>query len=194
VPGIYQVRLTIDGTTQSQPLTVIMDPRSAATPEVLAQQLELGQQIFAEAMGSRRALAEMGSVQKQLADIQKKLGQEKPETQNAQLKSALSEAQSAIGKIVMNKEHAAEEGPGLQEAYNGLASVLRVVENGDRAVSSQAIAVYKESSLQAKTSIAEWTRLKQTGLAQLNQQLREANIAPVAIAEIEREVELLMSR
>jgi len=31
-------------------------------------------------------------------------------------------------------------------------------------------------------------------LAQLNQQLREAKLAPIAISEIEREVEFLMSR
>jgi hypothetical protein len=31
-------------------------------------------------------------------------------------------------------------------------------------------------------------------LAQLNQQLGKANLAPIAIAEIEREVEFLMSR
>jgi hypothetical protein len=42
VPGIYQVRLTVDGKTQNQPLQVIMDPRSPAAPEVLAQQLQPG--------------------------------------------------------------------------------------------------------------------------------------------------------
>ena len=194
VPGIYQVRLTVDGQIQNHSLTVIMDPRSPVTPEVLAQQLQLGQQIFAETIEPRRALAEMGSVQKQLADIQQKLGQGKSETQNTQLKSALTDAQSAIGKIVMNKEHPVEEGPGLQDAYTGLASALRVVESGDRAVPSQAIPAYKESSQQAKARIAEWTRFKQTRLAQLNQRLREANFAPIAIAEIEREVEFLMSR
>jgi len=192
-PGIYQVRLTVDGKPQNQPLTVIMDPRSSATPEVLEKQLQLGQQVFAETVEPRRALAEMGSVQKQLADIQEKLKQEKPETQDAQLKSVLTDAQSAIARIVMNKEHAAEEGPGLQDAYYGLVSALRVVESGDRAVPSQAIAVYQESSPQAKIRIAEWTRFKQMGLAQLNQRLREANLAPIAIAEIEREVEFRTS-
>ena len=83
MPGIYQVRLTVDGQIQNQSLTVIMDPRSPATPEVLAQQLQLGQQIFAETIEPRRALAEMGSVQKQLADIQKKLGQEKSEAEKS---------------------------------------------------------------------------------------------------------------
>jgi hypothetical protein len=94
----------------------------------------------------------------------------------------------------MNKEHAADEGPGLQDAYTGLASALRVVESGDRAVPAQAIAVYKESSQQVKARIAEWDRFKQTRLVQLNQQLRDANFAPIAIAEIEQEVEFLISR
>jgi hypothetical protein len=194
VPGIYQVRLTVDGKTQSQPLSVIMDPRSPATPELLEQQLQLGQQIFAETTEPRRALAEIASVQKRLADIQKKLEQEPSTAQNAQIKSALSDAQSALARIVMNKENLAEEGPGLQDAYAGLVSALRVVESGDRAVPSQAIAVYKESSQQVKARIAEWTRFKQTNLVQLNKKLREADLSPVAMSEVEGEVEFLVSR
>jgi len=194
VPGIYQLRLTVDGEVQTQSLTVVMDPRSPATFEVLAQQLQLGRQIFAETMEARRALAEIDSVQKQLADIQRKLGQEKPDAQNASVVSALTGAQFAIGKLVVNKEQAAAEPPGLQDAYTGLASALRVIESGDRAVPSQAIAVYKESSQQAKTCIAEWNQFKQRQLAQLNQQLGKANLTPIAIGEIEREVEFLMSR
>jgi hypothetical protein len=156
---------------------------------VLAQQLKLGQQMFGETIEARRALAEIGSVQKQLADVQQKAA-----SQSAQLKSSLAEAGSAIGKILTNKEHAADEGPGLQEGYAGLASALRVVESGDRAVPSQAIAVYQESIQQVKARIAEWARFEQTRLAQLNQQLREANLAPIATAEIEQQIEFLMSR
>ncbi len=194
VPGVYQIRLAVDGQTQNQPLKVIMDPRSPATSETLRQQLQLGRQIFGEIMEARRALGEIVSVQKQLTDIQQKLGQEKSETQRAQLNSALAEAQSGILTILANKGHAADEDLGLKEGYAGLASALRAVESGDRAVPSQAIAVYKESSPQVKARIADWTRFKQTRLTQLNQQLRQANLAPIAIAEIQREVEFLMSR
>jgi hypothetical protein len=84
--------------------------------------------------------------------------------------------------------------PGLQDAYTGLVSALRVVEGGDRAVPSQAIAVYMESSRHVKARLAEWTRFKQTNLVQLNRKLREANLSPLAIAEIEQEVEFLISR
>jgi photosystem II stability/assembly factor-like uncharacterized protein len=194
VPGIYKVRLTVDGKAQEQSLKVVMDPRSTATPEVLAQQLQLGRQIFGETVEARRALAEIGSVQKQLTDIQQKVGQQKLAEQIARLKAALAEAQSGLGKILTNKEHTAAEGPGLQSAYTGLASALRVAEGGDRAVPSQAIAVYKESSQQVKTRIAEWIQFKQTKLTQLNQQLRKTNFAPVAITEIERQVDFLISR
>jgi photosystem II stability/assembly factor-like uncharacterized protein len=187
VPGTYQVRLTVDGKTLNQSLKIVMDPRSPATSEVLAQQLQLGQQVYGETVEARRALAEIASVQKQLMDLQQKVGQ------GSQLKAALAETQAAIGKILTNKEHAAG-GPGLRDAYTGLASALRVVESGDRPVPSQAIAVYKESSQEVKAGIAEWARFKQTRLAQLNQQLHEANLDPVAIAEIEQEVEFLISR
>jgi hypothetical protein len=193
VPGAYQVRLTVDGKTQTQSLTVIMDPRSPATPEVLAQQLRLGLQIFGETIEPRRALAEIVSVQKQLADIQQKLEQDKLEAQSATLKVALAEAQFGIARILTNKEHATED-PGLKDAYTALASALRVVESGDRAVPSQAIALYKESSPQVQVRIAEWAQFKQTRLAQLNQQLREADFSPIAVSEIEQEVEFLISR
>jgi hypothetical protein len=194
VPGIYQVRLTVDGKTQNQPLSVIMDPRSPATPETLAEQLRLGQQIFAETTEPRRALAEIASVQKQLADFKKKLEQETSTAPNQQLESEFADASSAITKIVTNKEHSEQEGPGLQDAYAALVSALRVVESGDRGVPSQAIAVYKQSSPQVKARIAEWTRFKQTNLVQLNQRLREANLAPITIAEGEREVDSPLSR
>ena len=189
VPGTYQVRLTVDGRTQNQSLKIIMDPRSPATPEILQQQLRLGQQIFAEVREARRALAEIGSVEKQLADIEQMVD-EKHEA----LKPALADAQLEIAKIRSNQEITPQQPGGLQDRYIELTAALRVVKGGDRAVPSQAIAVYKESSQQVKEGIVQWTAFKQTKLPQLNQKLREGNLAPIAISEIEQDVEYLMSR
>jgi photosystem II stability/assembly factor-like uncharacterized protein len=189
VPGIYQVHLTIDGQTQSQDLKVIMDPRSPATPDVLQQQLRIGQQAYAETLEARRALAEIGSVQKQLADIEQKLGE-----QNPTLKSALADAQSEIGKILTEKQASQQQPEGLQDGYGELAAALRVIKGGDRVVPSQAIALYQESSQHVKEGIAKWATFKQSKLPQLNQKLREGKFDPIAISEIELEVQFLMSR
>jgi photosystem II stability/assembly factor-like uncharacterized protein len=189
VPGIYQVRLTVDGETQSQDLKVILDPRSPATPEVLQQQLQIGQQAYAETLEARRALAEIASVQKHLADVEQKLGE-----QNSILKSALADTQSEIAKILTDKRVSQQQPGGLQDGYSGLASALRVIEGGDRAVPSQAVALYQESSQRAKEGIAKWATFKQTKLPQVNQKLREGKFDPIAISEIEQEVQFLMSR
>jgi photosystem II stability/assembly factor-like uncharacterized protein len=186
VPGTYQVRLTVDGQSQTQPLEVVMDPRSSATPAILAQQFELGKRIFDETVQARRAMAEINSVQKQLTQIQASAAAPSTET-----KTALAEAQSFLGKIMHGQENPQQQGQGLQDAYRDIASALRVVENGDRTTPSQAIAVYEQSSRQIKARIAEWTTFKDTRLPELNQQLRQSNLKPIAIAEIEQELEFL---
>ena len=188
-PGMYLIRLTVDGKTQEQQLKVVMDPRSPATSEVLAQQFQLGQKIFGETIEARRAMSEIGSVQKQLTERQ-----QKPGARSASVTPGLAGAQAELAEILANKEHAANEGAGLQDGFAGLASALRVVESGDRATPSQALALYEESSQQVKARIAEWSKFKQTKLVELNRQLREAKVAPVAIGEIELQVEFEMTR
>ena len=186
VPGNYEVRLTVDGRVQEQPLQLVMDPRSAATSQTLQQQLRLGQKIYGETLDARRALAEIGSLQEQITDAQKKVTPEQSE-----VKTTLTDAQQEIQEILSGKK---PNTAGLQDSYSGLASALRVVESGDRTVPSQAIALYQESSQRVKERIADWTTFKETKLPRLNQKLRDGNVAPIAISEIEQEVEFLMSR
>ena len=147
----------------------------------------MGKQIFNVTLKARRALAEIHSVQKQLGSAQQRAS-----NQNPALKSALDEAQSGLGKMLTNKGN--PRLLGFENAYKNLASVLRVVEGGDRPVPSQAIAVYQEANEQISARISEWTTFKQKKLPDLNEQLRQANLAPIDIADIEKEVEFLMSR
>lgn len=189
VPGMYQVRLTVNGGTQTQSLQVVMDPRSPATAQTLKKQLDLAQRIYGDSLEARRVLAEIASVQKKLTADQEKVGE-----QNSTLKSALANAQSEIGQIVSPKQAVAGQDPGLQEAFTGITSALRAVESGDRDVPAQAIALYEESSRQVKARITDWTAYKQTKLPALNQVLREGNLAPIAISAIEQEVDTLLSR
>ena len=184
VPGTYEVRITVDGKTWTQPLKVAMDPRSTATPEELEKQFELGRQIFAETLHSRQALAEMQSVQKQLSDIK---------ATQAALKASVEQVQAEIKRILDGGEQSGMS-IGLKEANSGLAAALGVVESSDRAIPSQAIRVYEQSDQAMKARIGEWAQLKGGGLKQLNDQLKQAKLTPIAIAEIEQIVEYFMSR
>jgi hypothetical protein len=146
----------------------------------------MAKQMFDETVEARRALAEIASVQKQLTEAQQRAA-----AQPLEFKSQLAEAQSSINNILMNKRNSQEEGQGLQEAYKDLASALRVVEGGDRQVPSQAIAVYQGASQQIKARISEWAAFKRTRLPDVNRLLRQANLAPITIADIKEAAESL---
>jgi photosystem II stability/assembly factor-like uncharacterized protein len=175
IPAVYTIKLTVDGKIQTHPLKIIMDPRSPATPDLLQQQFQLAQQMFAQTLDARRALAELASVQKQLDTAEQKVSE-----QNPTLKSAVTEAQAEIAEIFTGKESTQPQSEGLQEASGELASALRVVEGGDRTAPSQAIALYKESSERIKTGIARWSTFKQEKLPMLNQKLEGEGFAPIA--------------
>ncbi|HEY6394431.1 MAG TPA: hypothetical protein VIX12_03370, partial [Candidatus Binataceae bacterium] len=55
-----QVRLTVDGKAQTQTLKVIMDPRSPATPEILAQQLQMSSADIEAVRRARKQIAAGG--------------------------------------------------------------------------------------------------------------------------------------
>ena len=139
-------------------------------------------------MEARRFLAEINSAQKQIAEVQRKLGEQRPE-----IKSALAQVQSGIAEILKGKSTDSGPAAGLQEAYQNLASALRVVERGERAAPAQATALYGESSQQVKVCIGWWTAFKQMKLPPLNQELNGAGISPITISEIEPEGDSLIS-
>ncbi|MBV9339277.1 MAG: hypothetical protein JO159_00105, partial [Acidobacteria bacterium] len=151
VPGKYQIRLTVDGHSYNQSLQLEMDPRSETTTKVLSEQLQLARGIYAQISDTRRALAEINAVQKQISDVQPKVADQ------PRLRSALAETYSEVAGILASGNRESAPAVGLERAYKNLASVLRVVETGDRAVPTQAIALSEESTRQIRVCIEKWT-------------------------------------
>jgi hypothetical protein len=188
-PGIYQIKLIVDGDNFVKNLKVEMDPRSSATPAELDEQLRFGLEIFGEVHRTRRAVTEIAAVKKHLEQVQQQLAGHNPE-----LLKQISELQAAITKIEKGSLSSPTGPMGLEAANSGLASALRVVEGGDRTAPSQAIELYRQSDESAKACIAEWTKLKSTELPRLNHALQKAGVAPIQISQIEHEVEYLVSQ
>jgi photosystem II stability/assembly factor-like uncharacterized protein len=162
VAGTYTVRLAVDGKTFTQLLTVTMDPRSAAAPSELEQQYRLGKQIFVETVAVRKTLDEIHSVQAQLI-----AATDKHDANSTAGNFSLAQAQEAITKILSGTGNRMGDDQGLESASNGITAALRVVEGGDRAVPSQAIALFAESDRAAKLRLQEWSQIKEGMLSQL---------------------------
>jgi photosystem II stability/assembly factor-like uncharacterized protein len=185
-PGTYTVRLTVDGTALEHPLHVIMDPRCSATAAELEQQYALADSMYAQAMASRKAMAELESVQSQLA----KLDANAPGTP-ADLAAAIRRTQAQIAAI---RGGGGQGRPGLAEATSGLGVALRMVESGDRTAPAVAVTIGNQMSQVAKAKIAAWEQFKRSEVPVLNAALQRANRPPLQIAAIEAAVYYAMTR
>jgi hypothetical protein len=76
---------------------------------------------------------------------------------------------------------------GLQKASDGLSAALKVVESSDRPVPTQALELYRESSAEAKSALAQWNDFKSKRLPELNHQLEGASLPPLAAVPVDSE-------
>jgi photosystem II stability/assembly factor-like uncharacterized protein len=175
-PGRYTLELTVDG-KQAAPETLVVekDPRSPASAADLQQQFETSYKIFENSLASRRALAEIGSVEEQLGKV------------TGEMEKPAADLAAVIGLVTNGAD-------GLDQANGELTSALSVAESSDRPVPSQALAVYDEAHTASAAGVAKWDALKRGPLAEFNRQMQSHKLAPIAIAEIEREVYYLMTR
>jgi photosystem II stability/assembly factor-like uncharacterized protein len=178
VPGMYEVRLTVDGKTRMQPLKLVMDPRSMATAEELERQYQLSRQMFAEILVARHALAEIHVVQTKLATLAAN-----PNMQASELKLTVVRVRDQISQILTGTAPPSGNAMGLEVATRNIASALRVVESGNRTAPSQAIALYEEGERAAKLSMDEWSRMKTSQLPGLNEELKRVNEEPISLGE-----------
>ena len=190
-PGTYTLRLTVDGTATERPVQVIMDPRSPATMEVLDQQFALGGSIYRETLASRKAMAELESVETQLNKVQS--SNNNPADLQRELQSALTKLE-AIKNGEGENSDASEKKIGLADANTGLGVALRVVESGDRPAPAQAIVIFDQMKSAANAQIAAWQHFKTSDLAKVNAALQRAHQPSLQIAAIEEEVHFAMTR
>jgi photosystem II stability/assembly factor-like uncharacterized protein len=190
VPGAYTLELEVDGkSAEDEKLLVVMDPRSKTSAADLKQQFDTSYSIFSASLQSRRALAEVASVQAQLAKLTSDTG-----AGDASLNVRVKEISTSMAGLLSGGGAASGGAVGLETANASLTACLSVAESSDRATPSQALALYAEAHAASQARIQQWAALKRGELEKLNEQLKSQGRAPIAIAAIEREVYYLMTR
>lgn len=179
MPGAYTVKLTANGRTYTQPLTVKMDPRVKTSPLALTRQFTLSRQLYDA----------IGSVQKALGELRSARGQ--IETAKAEAKGPAADALAAFDKKCQALEGQVAFGPGGAaatggaETFNGvgasLGQVLNILQGADVAPTVQAATAAGERKQAAARVVAQWTAMKTTDLDALNATLKQANLPAVKV-------------
>ncbi len=175
MPGKYLVRLTVDGKTYTQPLTVRMDPRTK-TPEVdLRKQFEMLAGSVEGMNETFEALQQVRALRPQLSD------------RAAKAKGALADSLNALDKQVAELEGASQGSffgvppsgkrpENLSTLNQHFGQLLNVVDSADAAPTTQASAVYLELEDSLEKLLAQWKKVRDSDLPALNASLKKAHL------------------
>jgi len=182
-PGQYTVKLTVNGKTYSQPITVKMDPR-VKTPQLeLAEQSKLSKQLYDGILDAQAALQEVRSIRAQVKAAQEKGGDAAVTKALAafdQKASALEGSAGFGGRGAGGGRGGAAPNQDTLAAVGGsMSPLIGLLQGADAAPTTQLAAAVAERLKVLGELKAKWVALKAQDLAALNTQLKAANLPAI---------------
>jgi photosystem II stability/assembly factor-like uncharacterized protein len=186
-PGSYILRLTANGKSSTQPLTIKMDPRVKATQAALVRQFELASKLAAR-------LGEISSATQQASELRKQIDRRKKESSG---KAGLQQALEALEKKIEAPAEPdsdadfrlfglavpGEENPPLPKVAAALAGLLTIVESADTAPTVDAATASEKWDASAQAALARWAALQKEDLVSVNGSLKKENLRPLKVGE-----------
>ena len=180
-PGRYQVKLTVDGKSLTQPLEIKADPRLTTTPADYAKQLELGLKIRDKLSETNNAVIQIRDVRKQVEDLLKRVGAQSKPISDAG--TALNKKLTTIEEALYQTKNQSSQDP-LNfpiRLNNKLAALGGVVGGGEVAPTAQSYTVYDELSAAIDAELAKLSQIMKTEVPAFNQLVRDQNIPAVVV-------------
>jgi photosystem II stability/assembly factor-like uncharacterized protein len=169
VPGNYEVRLTLNGRTYRQPLTVRLDPRVNVPQSALVEQLDVARAINSWMATSYAAHNQISKIRAALSERQKALGA------NSSASDVLKAIRALDGELGDLQEGTSSK-PGFGLVNRDLARLATMVDSGDAAPSQSARAAAAESCLSLANDLERWNEAVGHRLASLNALLQTQNL------------------
>jgi photosystem II stability/assembly factor-like uncharacterized protein len=182
LPGNYTVKLTANGKSTSQMLSVRLDPRVNTQQEALVRQFTLASSLSAKLGEVSAALQQFHVLQKEIEERKKALAA------NSDLVKTLVELEKKYGWAVENGEESMRLGLSLPEKHpeplpqvvSALGAMITYVESADAAPTADMNTTSEAWLASANESIASWQVLLSNDLTVVNIQLQKANQKPLA--------------
>jgi photosystem II stability/assembly factor-like uncharacterized protein len=183
VPGNYQARLTVDGKTQTQPFTIVKDPRLKTTTEDFARQLSLALQIRDKLSQTNQAVIDIREAKKQLGEYVS-LWRDNPAAKKVvdTAKELTDKLSGVEGELYQVKNQAAEDPLNYPiKLNNRIAALLGVVQSNDAGPTKQTNMVYEEVASEVNVQLAAARKLLTDDIAAFNKLVKDANIPAVTV-------------
>ena len=175
-PGKYQVRLTVDGKSQTQPFEVMKDPRLTTTPEEYTKQATLALQLRDKLSETNQGVIRIREVRKQLEDYTKRDDKRVADA----AKSLITKLTAVEEELYQTKNRASEDPLNYPiKLNNKLAHLLMVVAGGDYPPTQQSYMVYEDLATRVNAQLKALNTLMTSDLAAFNKLIHDSNIPAV---------------
>jgi len=183
VPGMYHVRLTVDGKTTSENFEVIPDPRLRTSATDYAKQLELGLKIRDKVSETHSAIVQIRDVRKQVDDLLKRVAGQPSYKVINDAATALKKNMAAVEESLYQTKNQSSQDPLNYpiRLNNKLAALAGVVSSADAAPTDQSYGVYDELVVQIDAQLAKLAQIMKTEVPAFNQLVRDQNIPAVTV-------------
>jgi photosystem II stability/assembly factor-like uncharacterized protein len=187
MPGQYTVKLTVDGHSSTEPLTVKLDPR-LTTPEAgIEQQFALSMKCYEGALQLHEAMLQVKRLRAGLKTVR---GESKGVL--AEEAEALDKKADAVGGaatdadidadimyVAIRRVRAGEES--MSSVQTGLFYMIAILQGADATPTTQAVSSVTETYQQLTRVLERWNELKEKEVKAFNDRLRQANMAPLSV-------------
>ena len=181
-PGRYTVKLTVNGKTYNQPLTVRMDPRVKIPTAGLAQQFTLSWELYRALDRDLRALRQVQAVRSQLSVLREKA----PGTVAGAIvamERKVSAFEGSDDGYVWDVHYATPPSLDQPDAFANLnaqlASLYGNLQGVDATPTTQVVAATGERRRALARLLQAWEAFKAGDLTRLNRQLGQTNLPAV---------------
>ncbi len=185
LPGNYQVRVTVDGRSETHPFQITPDPRLHATQAELQQQFDLDMAIRGELRQVQDAIVQVRALDARLASVRAAVAAKRIANGSRILRAAddLERKATAVeNKLIQRKSVASEDPLNFPIRLNNMiASLNALVERGSSAPTQAERTEFDELRAMAAEDLKEWDRARRSDLADFNALLARSGQPAVSI-------------
>ena len=194
IPGRYEARLTVDGKTFTQPITILIDPKSAGTQSDIEASVKLQLRINADVNKVSGMVNRIEWMRKQLADVEKMLGTDAAEAGFAQSVQQIDEKMRDVEYELLSEPLAASDDKTYISAWKIYYNLLwlnaeigsgagDVAGGGDCKPTDTEYQLTRDIEQQLTKAQADYNNLLTKELPAFNQRLAEHSVSPVVVTE-----------
>jgi photosystem II stability/assembly factor-like uncharacterized protein len=183
VPGMYQVKLTVEGQTLTENFEIKKNPRISTPAADFAKQFELLNKIRDKLTETHNAITQIRDVRTQVNELVKRAGEQPEGKKIVEAGRSLNAKMAAVEEELYQTKNQSSQDP-LNfpvRLNNKLAALGGVVSSADAAPTDQSYVLYEELAGKINAQLDRLKQIMNADLRDFNQLVREQNIPAVIV-------------